>query len=278
MQTKTRMWIITLVVLLISTSSFSQVRRGYRRNPFIIQDGLTITPRAGVNLFFGDLVDKSRTSYTVGVTADREMSQFLSARVQFMGGAMKGTQIAYTGNQAYAYFDNIYVEGTIGGTYRPLNHIFGYYKERTVQPYLLLQGGVVYYDATEYWGPAGQQPEGTVWRETAGIAPIVGAGGGTSFWVTPNLTANLEFNGNLVFSDKMDGHDVWYGSGTPPTVNTTDPYDFYYAITVGLTYQIADSKWRNDPRFNRKSYQKTRKFFMQKTSKRRPSSHLNRRR
>ena len=215
MQTNTRMWIITLVVLLISTSSFSQVRRGYRRNPFIFQDGLSITPRVGLNMFFGDLVDKSRTSYSVGVTVDREMSKLLSARFQLMGGAMKGTQINYSGNNTYAYFDNIYVEGTIGGTYRPLNHILGYYKERTAQPYVLLQGGVVYYDATEYWGPASSQPEGTVWREAAGIAPLIGIGGGTSIWITPNLTANLEINGNLVFSDKMDVHDVWYGGGDP---------------------------------------------------------------
>jgi hypothetical protein len=270
------MWIITLVVLLISTTSFSQTRRGYRRNPFIIQDGLSITPRAGLNVFFGDLVDKSRASYSVGVTVDREMSKFLSARVQLMGGAMQGTQIYGASNLAYATFDNIYVEGTIGGTYRPLNHLFGYYKERTVQPYILLHGGIVYFDATEYWGPSGREPEGTVWREASEIAPLVGGGGGASFWITPNLTANLEVNGNMVFSDKMDGHDVWYGGGAEPKVYTTDPYDFYYAVTVGVTYQIADSKWRNDPRFNRKSYQKTRKFFMQKTQKRKPSSHLRR--
>lgn len=275
MRTNNKLWIITLVVLLISTSAFSQYRRGYRRNPFRIQDGLTITPRAGLNIFYGDLVDKSRASYSVGVTADREMSKYLSARVSLMGGAMQGTQIYGNSGIPYASFDNFYVEATVGGTYRPLNQLLGYFKERTVQPYLLFQTGVVFFDATEYWGEAGREPAGTVWRKASEVAPLVGIGGGASFWFTPNLSGNFEVNGNLVFSDKMDAHDEWYGH--TGTVYTTDPFDFYYTVTVGVSYLLNDSKWRNEPRYNRRTYQKTRKFFQSKTTKRKPSSHLRRR-
>jgi hypothetical protein len=276
MRTNTRLWIIILVVALISTTVYSQTRRGYRRSPFILQDGLTITPKVGLNVFYGDLVDKSRASYSVGVTLDREMSKFLSARVQFMGGAMQGTQLNDQ-KLAYATFENFYVEATIGGTYRPLNQLLGYFKERTIQPYVLFQTGAVYYNATEYWGKASGNPVGSEWRSPSGVAFLTGLGGGTSVWITPNITGNVEFSGNLVFSDKLDGHDVWYSGGAEQIVHTTDPYDFYYTFTVGLTYQFGDSKWRNDPRYNRKTYQKTRKFFQQKTQKRKPSSHLKRR-
>lgn len=275
MRTNNKLWLITLVVLLISTSAFAQTRRGYRRNPFKLQDGLSITPRAGLNMFYGDLVDKSRASYSIGVTVDREMSQYLSARVQLMGGAMQGTQLFGDTKIPYATFDNFYIEGTIGGTYRPLNQLLGYFKERTFQPYLLAQTGLVYYNATEYWGEAGTGEAGSVWRKASEVAPLVGIGGGTSIWFTPNLSGNFEVNGNLVFSDKMDVHDVWYG-GTGK-VYETDPYDFYYTFTVGVTYLINDSKWRNEPRYNRKTYQKTRKFFQSKTTRRKPSSHLRRR-
>lgn len=269
-----------MVVLLIGTSVEAQYRRGYRRNPFRIQDGLTITPRAGLNVFFGDLVDKSRASYSVGVTVDREMSKYLSARVQLMGGAMQGTQLYGDSDVPYATFDNFYGELTIGGTYRPLNQLMGYFKERTFQPYLLLQAGLVYYSATEYWGEAALKPDnsnpaGSVWREASGIAPIAGFGGGASIWITPNISANMQVDGNMVFGDQMDAHDEWYGS--TGKVYTTDPYDFYYNVTVGVTYLINDSKWRNEPRYNRRTYQKTRKFFQSKTSRRKPSSHLRRR-
>ncbi len=276
MRKNIKTWLLTLLVLLISSPGYAQLRSGYRRNPFRIMDGLSITPKVGLNMFFGDLVDKSRSSYSVGVTIDREMSKFFSARGSLMGGTMKGTQLFGDTNIPYANFENFYIEGTIGGTYKPLNQLIGYYKERTLQPYLLLQLGLVYYNATEYWGEASLNTPGSVWREASEVAPIFGLGTGTSIWITPNISANLEIDGNLVFSDKMDGHDVWYGN--TGKVYTTDPYDFYYTFTAGVSYLFNDSKWRNDPQFNRKTYQKTRKFFQSKTTRRKPSSHLRRRR
>lgn len=279
MPTKLEKWTIMLLLLLFSTFAHSQNQRGYSRSPFRIQDGLTITPRAGLNIFFGDLVDKSRSSYSAGVTADREMSKFLSLRAQVMGGAMKGTQIYGDTDKSYAYFENIYVEGTVGGTYRPLNHLLGYFKERSFQPYALVQAGLVYYNTTEYWGDHWEggtvHEAGSVWRKAAEVAPLVGLGCGTSIWFTPKIKGNLEIDGNLVLSDKMDGHDEWYGS--TGTVYETDPADFYYTITFGISYLLNDSRFRNEPRYNRKTYQKSHKYFQKKNTKRKPSNHLRRR-
>jgi hypothetical protein len=278
MVTKNKNWGLLLLMFFIVTAGYSQVRRGYSSQPFILSEGLSITPKAGINLFFGDLVDESRNSYSVGLLLDREMTKALSLRANLTGGQMKGTQINPDLQTAFAYFENMYFEFTIGGTYRPLNDLLGYFKERDFQPYVLLQAGLIYYDATEYWGPASigvhSGEVGDVWREAQEIAPVVGLGGGTTYWISPFLKLNLELYGTLAFSDRLDVHDIWYESWPGGNPHSTDPFDFYYTATVGLAYLFRDSPFRNEPRFNRRSYQKTRTYFQPKSrSRSRPSSH-----
>ena len=224
-------------------------------------------------MFFGYLVDKSRGSFSVGVLADRDMNEFLSARVQIMGGKMQGSQILPTVGTTYAYFDNFYTEFTIGGSYRPLDHILGYFKQRTFQPYAHLNAGLVYYSATEYWGEGGSGPVDEVWRTASEMAPVVSVGGGASIWINPVMSLNMELSGNLPFTDKMDVHDVWYSGTdwmTKTNPHTTNPNDFYYTFTVGVKFIIQDSKFKNDPRYNRKSYIKTRSYYQSK-SRRKPN-------
>jgi hypothetical protein len=249
--------------------SFAADARSQRRGGFNIGEGLTITPRGGYNMFFGDLVDKSRGSFSVGVLADRELTEFLSARVQLIGGQMQGKQVYPSTDLVFASFDNTYAEFNVGGAYRPLNHILGYFKQRTFQPYAHLNAGFVYYNATEYWGPASFGTPDTEWRSASGIVPMVSMGGGATIWINPVFSANIELAGALPFSDQMDVHDVWYdgidnwNNRTKPI--TTDPYDFYYTLTVGVTFTIQDSKLANDPRYNRKSYIKTRSYYQSKS-------------
>ncbi|MDG5800369.1 hypothetical protein QA597_08370 [Marinilabiliaceae bacterium ANBcel2] len=261
--------LIIITLILVGVNTYGQI--GYRGGPFNITDGMTITPRAGVNFFYGSLADEQNMGYSVGVTIDREMSRILSARLNIISGTMQGTQIFEGSNRPYANFDNFYTEITIGGTYRPLNHIFGYFKERGVQPYALLQTGFIYFDATEYWGPIGDGPDGSEWRTATGVAGLASAGGGASFWVTPSLSANLEITGTYAFSDQIDAHDVWYarydenmqGIGEANTTNN----DFYYQVTAGVSYLISPSLFRNDSRFNRRSYNKTRRFFQPRSGR-----------
>jgi hypothetical protein len=288
MYTKNKKWLVLAILVLICTSGYGQVRRGYSRTPFNFTEGLSVTGSVGPNLFFGDLVDEGRIGYSAGILVNREMSPLISARVQLMGGVMQGTQIHQaelaippgstpTSGHSYANFNNMYFEFTAGATYRPLNHILGYFKERTFQPYALAQMGLIYYNASEYWGTAHEDPglsnpvnsvPGEKWRTATGIAPIVGAGGGASLWLTPKLSANLEIAGTLAFTDELDAHDVWYSRypiRDENDINDTEPYDFYYTVTVGITYLIMDSPYRNEPRFNRRSYMKTRSFFQPKS-------------
>ncbi len=266
MHTDAKITILTLAItLLFSSNSLSQ-----RRGQFNILEGMSVTAKGGYNMFFGDLVDESRGSFTVGAMVDREMNELFSARVQLLGGQMKGTQVFPVSGLEYAYFDNFYTEFTVGGTYKPLNHIMGYFKQRTFQPYAHLNLGLVYYNATEYWGEAGSGPQDEEWRSASEIAPMVSFGGGASFWINPMISANIELTSALPFTDKMDVHDVWYAHDDWQTeVNpvSTDPYDVYFNFTVGVTFVIQDSKLRNDPKYNRKSYIKTRQYYQSKSRK-----------
>jgi len=281
MCTNNKKIILLILAVLISASSNSQLRRGYSSNPFDILSGLSITPKGGANIFYGDLVDESRSSYSFGVKANREMSRTVSLHADLMSGAMKGRQISISGDDPYANFENMYFEFSIGGSYRPLNHMLGYFKERTLQPYILAQIGVVYFNTSEYWGSGsiitpGSEP-GEVWREVSGTVPSVAGGGGISIWFTPLVSANIELVGTLPFSDQLDGHDVWYDRWPDGVVHETDPYDFYYTVSAGITFLISDSPFRNDPRYNRKSYNKTRRFYQPKARNRssRSSSYRN---
>lgn len=246
---------------------------GQRRSSFNLTEGMKITPRGGYNLFFGDLVDKSRGSYSGGVLVDRELTELLSARTQLIGGVMQGTQVQ--SDMTFAKFDNYYAEFSVGGAYHPLNHLLGYFKQRTFQPYAHLNTGLVYYNSTEYWGEAGLGPAGEEWRSASEIAPVVSAGGGANIWINPIISANIEITGSLPFSDKMDVHDVWYSSYSDwenrINPHTTDPYDFYYTLTVGVSITLNDSKLKNDTKYNRKSYQKRRNFYRSKSSRRPPN-------
>jgi len=262
-------WLLIILILLINSTVFSQYRRSGRST---FSEGLSITAKGGVNMFYGDLVDQSRNSYSLGLSLDREFNKLISTRVQLVGGQMKGGQIYGDTDLEYANFKNYYGELTIGGTYRPLNHIMGYFRERFFQPYALVQLGLIYYSTTEYYGPGWEyagypvDPLSNIWREASGIAPIVGIGGGASFWISPRIRANLEIYGIYCFSDKIDGHDTWfeYPSGK---VHITASNDFYYIATLGITYTINDSKFRNEYKYNRQTYSKNKDYFQKKLKK-----------
>ncbi|MGM0378021.1 MAG: hypothetical protein ACQEQ0_14730 [Bacteroidota bacterium] len=262
--------IFILIILIFAASTTGE---GQRRSGFNLTEGMTITPRGGYNLFFGDLVDKSRGSYSGGVLVDRELTRFLSARSQLIGGVMQGTQVQ--SDMVYAEFDNFYTEFTVGGAYHPLNHLLGYFRERTFQPYAHLNTGLVYYNATEYWGKASDGPTGEEWRSASGVSPVISLGGGADIWINPVITANIEISGSLPFTDQMDVHDVWYNSyeDWQNNVNphSTEPYDFYYNITVGISITLNNSEYNNHSKYNRRSYLKTQKFYRSK-SRRSPSN------
>lgn len=265
-----------IIILIFACFICSLSTQAQRRRPLRLWEGFRVIPKAGVNMFYGDLVDESRTNYSIGVAVDREFKPHLTGRFQIMGGAMKGTQVNPVVNDVYAYFDNFYTDITFGATFRPLELAMGYFKQRTLSPYLFAQAGVVLFSASEYYGPASGFEPNSLWRETGmKFAPLVSGGLGLSIRLNSHMSLVTEFTGYKPFTDLMDAHEVWYGGDG--TVHQTDAGDFYYTATVGLSYLIKDNRWRNNPKYNRKAYQKTRKQYSSPAKKKAASRYKSRR-
>nr|WP_321451805.1 hypothetical protein [uncultured Carboxylicivirga sp.] len=248
------------VILTLTVFAFISQASAQRRRRSTFWDGVRLTPRAGINMFYGDLVDQSRTSYTLGGVAEKELMPSLSARVQLMGGNMKGEQINGDQDELYAYFKNYYADFMVGASFKPLDLAVGYFKQRTFNPYLFGQFGVMYYNTKTWYGPAGYIPN-TLRHQVSGITPTVSGGIGFSVWINSVVSVNAEYIASMPFSDMVDGHKEWMYDGPDGNVIVvqTDASDFYYTATLGVSFLLKDSKWKNEPKYNRKAYLKTRK-------------------
>ncbi|WP_430814901.1 hypothetical protein [Carboxylicivirga sp. RSCT41] len=260
-------YFIILIVLLSTTLAESEAQR--RRKPRI-WEGFSVSGRAGANYFYGDLVDDGRTHISLGFNADKEINTFLALRASIMTGKMSGKQLAGDKTDPdliYAYFDNFYTEFNVGATFRPLNVLLGYFKQRSFNPYVIGQAGMVYYGASEYYGNENYQgiPDGTLWREKNGISPTIAGGLGLSYWINSQWSINIEGIGTLPFSDELDGHSEWFLPDG--TAVQTDANDFYYTTTIGITFLIDDNRWKNEPKYNRKAYLKTRSQYRSSSKK-----------
>jgi len=274
MHLKTKSIVLLALVLLIALPLNAQ----RRRKKFDLMDGTRISPMVGINSFWGDLVDDSRTSYTFGASFEREMNNYLNARIHLMAGQMKGTQMAGESSDVVnAYFENNYIEMGFGATFRFVDLAYGYFKQRTFSSYVIGQVGAIYYDATEWGGPGlgnysmlhptkpGESRQG-IWHQKTSIAPVATLGGGVTYWLSPRLSIRGEFLANKPITDELDAHKEWDdGDGN---IHQTDAGDFYYTATVGVSYVIQDSRWKNEPKYNRKAYMKIRKYNMTSTAKR----------
>ena len=91
------------------------------------------------------------------------------------------------------------------------------------------------------------------------ISPIIPLGIGVSFYLTPRISIVAEASGSFVLGDYVDGFKYWHDSDG--SVVNTNSNDFYYTVTAGITYLINDVTWKNNPKYNRKAYLKTRNTF-----------------
>ena len=257
--------LIACIILLISLSVSGQYRK--KRNEFL--EGFKIQPKAGINMFYGDLVSEARTNYILGVAAEKEMSEYINIRVDLNYGSMKGTQLFGNTDMPYATFENSFIHFNAGATFRPLDLAYGLFKQRRFNPYVIGQLGMIQYSATEYWGEAGQGADGTIWREANGMSPTFSMGGGVNYYINAHYCLTAEFIGSAIFGDEVDAHKEW--SEINGTVHQTDGNDFFYVATVGVTYLFDDSQWKNSPKYNRKAYLRTRSIYKNNKNKyRRP--------
>ena len=257
-------YFLTIFILLI----IAFVSQAQQKKKIKLWDGFTVSGMVGVNMFYGDLVSKSRTNFSGGAIAEKEINTYLRGRFQLMGGKMQGKQYNdWTDSNKEilsASFTNMYIDAAIGASFRPLDLIYGYYKQRPFNPYIFLQGGIIYYNATEEFHEGYPLPDAPD-RLRSGISPQISFGPGLSYWFTPRISFRAEINGTFVFGDEIDAHKEW--ESQEGVIYPTKSNDYYYTITGGVTYLINDSKWKNNPKYNRKAYLQTRSVYRTSTKK-----------
>ncbi|WP_143525207.1 hypothetical protein [Labilibacter marinus] len=267
--------LIVCIILLISCSVSGQYRK--KRNKFL--EGLKIQPKAGVNMFYGDLVSQGRTNYTFGVAGEKELLPYLNARIDLNYGSMKGQQINPGVTEPYAYFKNSYIDASIGASFRPLDLFYGLFKQRLFNPYVIGQFGIVSYNADEWYGPEGlygREGDGQFWRNKTGISPNISLGGGLNYYINSHYSLTAEFIANKPFTDLLDAHEEW--NDADGNIYPTDAGDFFYTATIGITYLFDDSQWKNSPKYNRKAYLRTRSLYKSNVKKyKRPSKRKSKR-
>ena len=253
------------ILIILLTTPFISNAQYYRKSSF--WDGFSVSGMVGINMFYGDLVSQSRTSFSGGFIADKEINTYLLGRFQLMGGKMQGQQwndwSDNTEKTLSASFTNTYIDATIGVAFRPLDLILGYYQQRPFNPYIFAQGGIIYYDATEQFHEGYPLPNAPN-RLRSGISPIVQFGPGLSYWINQRISIRAEFNGTYVFGDEIDAHKEW--ESPEGVFHPTKGNDYYYTITAGVTYLINNSSWKNDPKYNRKAYLRSRAVYKKNSS------------
>ena len=254
------------LILLLSLSFVSNAQYSSRRS---FWDGFSVSGMVGINMFYGDLVSRSKTNFSGGFIAEKELNTYLLGRFQLMGGKMQGQQMndwSYTDKEILsASFTNKYVDAAIGLSFRPLDLFLGYFQQRPFNPYLFLQGGMIYYDATEQFHEGYPVPDAPD-RIRSGVSPLIQFGPGLSYWINPRWSVRAELNGTYIFGDEVDAHKEW--EDADGIVHQTKGNDYYYTITAGITYLINSSTWKNDPKYNRKAYLSTRATLRKSSSRR----------
>jgi hypothetical protein len=257
--------IILLSITFVSNAQYSS------KNSF--WNGFSVSGMLGLNMFYGDLVSTSRTNFSGGFIAEKELNTYLLGRFQLMGGKMQGQQIndwSDPDNEILsASFTNKYIDAAVGLSFRPLDLFMGYFQQRPFNPYIFFQGGMIYYDATETFHEGYPIPDAD-YRVKSSISPLIQFGPGLSYWINPRLSVRAEFNGTYVFGDLVDAHKEW--ESPDGTIHPTKGNDYYYTITAGITYLINSSAWKNDPKYNRKAYLSTRSALRKSSSRKRYKS------
>ena len=283
-----RFFIIIMVLTISGETSWAQ-RSSYVKYPFL--RGFSVSPKIGVNSFWGDLVDERPINLMFGLSSEKELKEYLNVRVDFKYGTMSGTQINPSNGLPFSTFENSYYTAEAGVAFHPLPLFFGFFKQRKFKPYVVGQLGLIGYDAVETFGEGNgykyedgtPAAEGDVWHSTYGyeMSTVFTLGGGLNYYINKKLSLSLEFLFSAPLTDMLDAHEAWEAGGVinspsvpsnPTTANTalveTDgTIDPYYTGTFSINYTFAESEFKNQFKYNRKAYLQTRKSMKVKNKK-----------
>lgn len=128
------------------------------------------------------------------------------------------------------------------------------------KPYIVGELGIIAFNATETFGEGNGYfaPVGDTWHTTDGfsIAPIATFGGGLNYYINKKFSCNIEwlcgYLLQICLMHMKSGIPGRLGSGQ--VVKTEGSFDIFWTGTVGFCYTIAESDFRNQFKYNRKSY------------------------
>lgn len=233
--------------------------------------GLSVGGHIGATVYFGDLVDAGRARWTIGGYAEKTLNSWLSLRAQIDLGQVHGKQ--KEGIQFSSFFGTLNVLAKVSF----LDLIQGYDDARVFCPYFALGGGGMLFkckkepdesviDVDKYMANAeagGWEDYAQTWlyydKGLQGAADAIGIVGVRYQW-TSKLWFTLEAQGNIAFTDELDGHQG-YPNGTT-WVDSDGKFDCLWTYTIGVQYRFYDvSKYTYSSKYSRKTYLKTRKIY-----------------
>lgn len=234
--------------------------------------GLSVGCRAGSTVYFGDLVDAGRARWTVGGYVEKATSSWLSVRGMVDVGQVHGSQ--KEGIEFKTFFADVNVIAKVSF----LDLIQGYDDSRAFCPYFGLGAGGVLFNCKknpdesvinveEYLAKAtegGWEDLANKWLYYDGGmkgAPDAVGIVGVRYALSSKIWLSCEAQGNIVFSDEVDGHSG-YPDGKGGWVESDGKYDCLWTYSLGFQYRFYNvSKYTSSSKYSRKNYLKTRKIY-----------------
>ena len=232
------------------------------------QLGLSVGGRLGTTVYFGDLVDGGRVKWTTSGYVEKCILSWLSWRAGIDAGQCKG------GQNDNIEFSTTFFDVEAFAKVHFLDLIQGYDDSRLFSPYFAVGGGAMFYnckkeptssfDVEAYKKKVGNDDYANLWLyydEGMQLTPMVSGVLGVRYALNRKLWLTFDVKGDLLFTDKFDGHTGWPTSSTEWT-ESQKPYDALWTVALGVQYRFHSvTKYQSTSKYSRKSYLQNRRIY-----------------
>ncbi len=258
-----------VLLLLISQFALAQYNNPRGRANTSLLD-FSVGGKAGMTLYFGDLMASDRACWNVGALAEKNASSWIAVRLGIDGGQVKGA------NDYQRQFKTTFVDVNLFCKFYPLDLIQGYEDGRLFNPYFGLGGGGLYFSAKKE--PTSDMTEEEIaeisaksvlhqeflYSEKSGLTGEVGGFIGVRYSFSTKLYIFFEATGLMLFTDDFDAYTGYPISDKDSESGyswkeSDSQNDCMWTITIGAQYRFYDfSKYSYSSKYSRKSYLRNR--------------------
>ncbi len=258
---------LILLLALIPQLAWAQFNNPGARPPKNML-GLSIGFKAGTTVFFGDLVDNGRVSWTAAAYTEKAILSWLSWRAELEAGQAKG------GQEGHIIFKTTFFDADALAKVAFLDLIQGYRDNRTINPYFALGAGILAYSCTKE--PSQSYDYETILANAANpdltqkwlfydqgmqITGLATGLIGARYQINNKLWATLEAKGNILFTDNFDGHQGW-PNNNGNWIDSQHKCDALWTISLGLQYRFfSQTRFQTSGKYSRANYLHTRKIY-----------------